>query len=113
MELEDTLSRLRAAEGDPQKLTLATVDIVLAAHEPGLRAVLETAAVPHWFDASILSALLETDQTTAARWVEQLQRLPMVETFPAHDAWNVHEATRLALRRRLERGSGAVTCPLG
>jgi hypothetical protein len=101
MGFEEAISRLQAAQGDPEKLTLATVDIVLATHEPALRTALEAAAVPHWFDARILSALLETNEATASKWVEELRRLPMVEAFPAHDAWNVHEATRLALRHRL------------
>jgi tetratricopeptide (TPR) repeat protein len=101
MDFEEAISRLQAAQGNPEKLTLATVDIVLATHEPALRTALEAAAVPHWFDARILSALLETNEAVASKWVEELRQLPMVEAFPAHDAWNVHEATRLALRRRL------------
>jgi hypothetical protein len=86
MDFEEAISRLQAAQGDPEKLTLATVDIVLATHEPALRTALEAAAVPHWFAAGILSTLLETDEATASKWVEELRRLPMVEAFPAHRA---------------------------
>lgn len=34
-------------------------------------------------------------------WFDQLVRLTVVERFHAHEAWNVHEVTRLALRDRL------------
>ncbi len=73
MNFEDAITRLQAAQGDPQKLTLATVDIVLAAHEPGLRPALEAASVPHWFTPKILAALMETDEAAASAWVEKLR----------------------------------------
>ena len=78
---EETIKRLQSAQGDPEKLMLATVDVVLTTHEPGLRAALEAAAIPHWFDTKILSVLLEADEDTATKWVERLQGLPMVESF--------------------------------
>jgi tetratricopeptide (TPR) repeat protein len=62
---------------------------------------LEAAAIPHWFTKDILAKLLNVHDDQAAAYFEQLQRLPMVEPFPARDAWNVHEATRLALRSEL------------
>jgi len=98
----ETIKRLQTAKDDPEKLTLATVDIVTA-QEPSLRTALEVAAVPHWFDTRILSQLLEAEETTASQWVDQLRSLPMVEAFPAHNGWNVHETTRLALRNWLRR----------
>ena len=103
MNFEDAITRLQAAQGDPQKLTLATVDIVLAAQEPGLRPALEAASVPHWFTPKILATLMETDEAAASGLVEKLRELPMVEPFSARGGWNVHEATRRVLRAEMAR----------
>jgi tetratricopeptide (TPR) repeat protein len=101
MNIAATIQKLQEAQGDPQKLALATLDIVLASHEPWMRTAMEAAAITHWFTPHILAMLLETDEPTAAQYAAGIQRLPMVETFPARGAWNVHEATRLALRSQL------------
>ena len=101
MAFEDDIRRLQAAKSDPEKLALATVDIVLSAHKPELKTALEAAAVPHWFDTKILKELLEVDEATASTFLGELQRLPMVESFATREGWNVHEASRLALRNRL------------
>src|SRR5262249_3447018 len=100
LDFADAIDRLRAAQGDPEKLTLATVSVILTAH-PQLEPVFETAAVPHWFDANILAALLEADNEKAHHWLAELKILPMVEEYAARGGWNVHEATRLALRNRM------------
>jgi len=98
---EQAIAKLQAAQGDPRKLALATLDIVLSGYPPELREALEAAAIPHWFTKDILAKLLNVHDDQAAAYFEQLQRLPMVEPFPARDAWNVREATRLALRSEL------------
>jgi tetratricopeptide (TPR) repeat protein len=103
VDFNETIKRLQSAQGDPEKLTLATVDVVLIPHAPELRTALEVAAVPHWFDAKILSTLLETDEASASKLLKDLCSLPMVESFPIREGWNVHEATRLALRNRLAK----------
>jgi tetratricopeptide (TPR) repeat protein len=97
----DIVERLRQAGGDPEQLLLATVDIALATHEPRLREALEGAAIPHWFDDRILARLLDTNAGEAALLKERLKSLPMVEPFASREAWNVHESTRLALRRKI------------
>jgi hypothetical protein len=99
MNFDQAIAQLQAAQGDPDKLALATLDIVLAGREPGLRAAFEAAALPHWFEADILAGLVGADE--ARRWLAPLTALPMVEAFPLRQGWNVHEATRLALRRHL------------
>jgi tetratricopeptide (TPR) repeat protein len=103
MNFEEAIRQLQAAQGDPEKLTLTTLGIVLADRAPELGPALEAAAVPHWFDTKILSGLLEQDEARATDLLEQLNALPMVESFAARRGWNVHEATRLALRSRLMR----------
>jgi len=99
MNFDEAIKQLQAAQGDPDQLALATIDIVLAGREPGLRAALEAAAIPHWFDEAILAGLIGAEE--ARRWLEPLTALSMVEAFPLRQGWNVHEASRLALRRHL------------
>src|SRR5215510_4840817 len=101
MDFNTFIDRLKTSQDDKKSLTLATVDLVLAAHDAALRHALEAAAVPHWFDARILAALGHTQESVAADWVEQLRQLPFVESFAARHAWNVHEATRVVLRDHL------------
>jgi hypothetical protein len=101
VDFDETLRLLESAQGDLQKLALATLDIVLAGQDPRLRVAVEAAAVPHWFDAAVLAALLPEEADDTAAVVEQLKTLPMVESFPARQGLNVHDTTRLALRARL------------
>src|SRR4051794_5317053 len=103
MSITSIVSRLKEARGDLQKLTLATLDIVLSTRESWIREALEAAAIPHWFTAPAIAKLLQNDDATAAKYLEGLKTLPMVETFATRDGWNVHEATRLALRSHLVR----------
>ena len=103
MSLEDSLSRLQAAAGDREALTLVSIDLLLEQREPGLREALEAAALPHWFDAPLLAALLDCPAERAEHWLQTLSALPLVEPYPARDGYNVHEASRLALRQRLAR----------
>ena len=105
MDPENTLRILRAAQGDPARLILASVDLLLAEHPESerekLRVALQVAAVPHWFDEKILGVLLDGPLAPEVQSLaSQLRRLPVVEPFPARGpgAANVHETSRLALR---------------
>src|SRR5947209_6743954 len=98
MSITAVISTLQEAQGDPQKLSLATLDIVLSTQEPWVREAVEIVAIPHWFTAASIAKLLQIDDATAAKHLDGLKKLPMVETFAARKGWNVHEATRLALR---------------
>ena len=107
MNFTEQLRVLEAAHGDPARLALATVDLkypeLSAAERAVLRASLETAAIPHWCDEAILAALLEIAPEESARRLAQLRKLRVVEPFPARGetAVNVHEASRVALRKRM------------
>ena len=79
MGLDATIEKLRGARGDPRKLALAALDILLAQHDAKLRAAVEAAAIPHWFTPSILAALLVADEPTAAQYVDQLRQFAVVE----------------------------------
>ncbi|MCK6436039.1 tetratricopeptide repeat protein [Rivihabitans pingtungensis] len=97
--LDHILAQLKAAQDNPQALTLATLNIVLEARGPQLRPLIEAAAIPHWFDRAILAALLP-EQAISEEIFTALTDLPMVEPFQGK-GWNVHESTRLALRHWL------------
>lgn len=102
MTVDEILRKIEAARGDPAMLALTTAEIVLDGR-PGLREAFEAAAIAHWFDARVLSVLLEADPLEAADLYEQMKTLPMVESFEARDGHNIHEATRLAVRLRMKR----------
>jgi tetratricopeptide (TPR) repeat protein len=104
MDLSEQLRILEAAKGDPARLALATVDLAhsdLAGPERArVRDALAAAALPHWFDVSIIGALLMADPNETQQLLARLRNLSVVEAFPARGegAANVHEATRIALR---------------
>ena len=102
----EQLRLIRDAHGDPALLALATVDLTFPdipnADREALRMALEVAAVPHWCDASILAELIGSSSLIADQWA-RLKAVPVIEPFPARgaDARNVHEASRLAIRKHL------------
>ena len=64
---------------------------------------LMAAAVSHWCDETILATLLEVPPSEAEILLDRLRNLNVVESFPARGvkAVNVHEATRLVLRKKM------------
>jgi hypothetical protein len=98
---------LQAAQGDPAKLALATVDLACPslpdAERFALKQSLEAAAIPHWCDEAILAALFEIPNQESAAQFARLRGLSIVEPCPARgdNAMNVHEASRLAFRKRM------------
>jgi hypothetical protein len=107
MNLAEQLRILQAADGDPAKLVLATVDLkypeLPEADRAWIKDALEAAAIPHWCDEPILAVLLEISLKDSARRLTQLRGLTVVEPFPARGetAVNVHEAARLELRKQM------------
>ena len=91
--------------GDENATSHACLNIVLysRSHQPWLRMLLEAAAIPHWFNHDILAALLP-DTTITDEMYTGLISLPFVESFKGK-GYNVHEATRKALRQRLAHTS--------
>jgi len=104
---KEAANLLLESAGDDEKLTLAIVEVAVSAYaedeQEGLREAIRAAAVPHWFDADILAALLEASVAEGARIYDVLKKLPFVEVFPARKASNIHERTRLNLLGRLAR----------
>src|ERR1700693_2407377 len=113
MNFAEQLQVLQAAQGNPAKLALATVDLAFSElPERGrnlLKETLEAAAVPHWCDSGILAALLERPLDASVR-LAQLLKLTVVEQFPARgeSALNVHETARLSMRSRLAKDRPAL-----
>jgi len=107
MDFNAQLELLKTAQGDPAKLALASVDLLLSARPAEerrrVREGLEAAVVPHWFDEKILAALLEISESDAVARLVRLRELTVVEPHPVHGAgvMNVHETIRVALRAHL------------
>ena len=101
MSIEQALQELKQAKNDPQSLAVTTAKIACDQIHPQLFEILKVAAIPHWIDNEILAHLLQTDLTTSQQWLSLLQQLPMLESYAYRQGWNVHEATRLALRKTL------------
>jgi len=93
--------------GDPALRALATVDQAFPgdseAERGALRSALEAAAVPHWCDAAILTALIDDSGLLGPGQWALLKVLPVIEPCPEQgaDAGRVAEGSRLAIRRRL------------
>lgn len=109
MDFAEQLIVIQQAQGDPAMLALATVDLAYPDLPDGekakLKEALEAAAIPHWCDETILAVLLQIPQKESAARLAQLRGLNVVEAFTArgNTAVNVHETTRLALRKRMSR----------
>jgi tetratricopeptide (TPR) repeat protein len=91
----DLLSRLRTARAE-ERAWLITLDL-LHNLPPALQAAAWAAAIPHWFNADILAALLEQPVSVCVPLYSDLQQLPFVEPFQARDGCNIHAMTRAAM----------------
>jgi tetratricopeptide (TPR) repeat protein len=107
MDYAAQLHILQGADGDPARLALATVDLLLsyrsADERKKVRTALEAAAIAHWFDEKILAVLLEITEAEAVAYLVRLRELTIVEPFPARGSgvMNVHETARLSIRASL------------
>ena len=73
MDIEQALHQLKQAQDNPKALTVATARIVDPIPPETFRNS-GSGFDPHWFNAEILAALLQTDTVTAADWLERLTR---------------------------------------
>jgi hypothetical protein len=109
MPLSYQLGVLKAAQGDEGNLALAAVDLAYPALSDGERQAvkdaLEAASIPHWFNVSILAAMLDISHDDASSRMARLRTLRIVERFAARGetALSVHESARLALRTRFAK----------
>jgi tetratricopeptide (TPR) repeat protein len=99
---EDLLARLQAAQSDEEREWLV-LELSLSNLPAPVREAVWAAAIPHWFDAAYLAALLaDPDLTSLTPFggLEALTSLSFVEPLPGR-GYNVHERTQTLLRDRL------------
>lgn len=78
----------------------------LAVLPPDLAETVRAAAIPHWFDAALLAALLELPQKKADRRYATLQEMPFVQPVGGR-GHALHELTRRLLLDELWAGRQA------
>src|SRR5689334_19797921 len=106
MSTANTLAVLRRTNGQPALLALASIDLTFsaqpAAERNALRTAVQALGIPHWCDPTILKSLLDDEADVSTLWAS-VRKLAIIEPFPARGplAVNVHEASRLAIRKYL------------
>src|SRR4029453_19277488 len=110
MDTERFVLLLQEAKGDHALLAHAQIEFLCGeqtkTERDAIHAALDAAAIPHWFDEIILRALLDEPlKPDAEKLTQRVRALPFTEPFRTRgaSAANVHEATRHALRKRLDR----------
>ncbi|MGH7495989.1 MAG: hypothetical protein ACREOO_26855 [bacterium] len=96
---DSLLTKLQEATTEAERSWIIT-ESLLDVLSPALRESALAVAVPHWYDVSILSALLRIDVDTAASLYQELPLLSFVETF-GNLGYTVHELTRAGILRYL------------
>jgi hypothetical protein len=94
----DWLQRLTRATNDDERAALVLA-MSLATLPEALQAVVQAAAIPHWFDAQFLAALLGEESDA---WYDHLLTLSFVDQVPGR-GYAIHERTRRQLLHELWR----------
>ena len=97
--LTQLLTRLQAARSDEEREWLV-MQFSLDNVAPAVREAVWVAAIPHWFDAGFLAALLDERGERAQELYQALQEFSFVEVFPGR-GYNLHERSRALLLGRL------------
>ena len=97
--LTQLLTRLQAAQSDEEREWLV-MQFSLDNMAPAVREAVWAAAIPHWFDADFLAALLDERGERAQELYQALQEFSFVEVFPGR-GYNLHERSRALLLGRL------------
>lgn len=97
--MENFLDRLAATQSEEERRWLV-IQNLLDSLLPDLRRLVYAAAIPHWFDASFLLALLAKPDFASLAHFRNLVALSFVEPFPGR-GYNIHERTRALLLKRL------------
>ena len=109
MKAADRLKLVPEAGADHATLAFAAIEIALPglpdADHRQLKDALAAAAIPHWYDAHVLKALLNTSTERARDFVNQIRQIGVAEDFPArgNDVCNLNEGTRRAIRAALRK----------
>ncbi|MEQ1829077.1 MAG: hypothetical protein ABL921_24150 [Pirellula sp.] len=96
------MKTLTLANGDPDLMQLALVDFLVGQGPAHLRHAIEASAIPHWFDASILTEILDDALKQDSRSLfEHVINLPICETYPVTGTFCLKKLPRLAVRDHL------------
>ena len=99
MKTDNLLEHLTTATSENEKNWLITKNL-LENLPAALERVVWVAAIPHWFNAEILAALLLVDTEASEKLYTRLQELPFVEPFLGK-GFNVHDVIRRLLLQHL------------
>jgi eukaryotic-like serine/threonine-protein kinase len=94
----DWLQRLTQATSEEERAALVLA-MSLSTLPEALQAVVQAAAIPHWFDAQFLAALLGEESDA---WYDHLLALSFVDQVPGR-GYVIHERTRRQLLHELWR----------
>lgn len=92
----DLLEGLRSASSSEEQAWFITREL-LESLPIDVKSTAWVAALPHWFHADILAALLERPLVDCATLYADLQRLPFVDRFEARQGHNIHPVIRAAM----------------
>jgi tetratricopeptide (TPR) repeat protein len=96
---DDLLSKLLAAPSDEER-EWVVMQFSLDSLAPEIREAVWAAAIPHWFDANFLAALLGKSEAETLPIFKQLLALSFIEPFQEW-GYNIHERSRSLLLQRL------------
>lgn len=99
-ELKEILQRLQTAKSE-QERDWIVLESLLSSLTPELRQAAYAAAIPHWFDADILAALLYNEVKNPTITYQELIKLPFIEKEKNLGGFSVHEIRRAALLKYL------------
>jgi len=97
--IEELLKRVQQAETETERQWIL-LELQMSQMSDELVSILWAAAIPHFFDASVLAALRPELVEQAERLYEDLKSLTFVEEFP-NQGYNLHELTRNVLLHQL------------
>ncbi|MCB0214113.1 MAG: hypothetical protein KDJ52_32545, partial [Anaerolineae bacterium] len=89
------LEQLQQADSEVQTTWIIT-DTLLQTLPPALRTATLAAAVPHWFNATVLAALLQLETDQAVDLEQEIQALAFSEPFGTL-GYALHDLTRRAI----------------
>jgi hypothetical protein len=94
----DFLAEVQSAR--PEERAWLALEYALGSFDKPVREAVWAAAIPHWFDANFLGALMNESEATVLPLLKNLVSLPFVEVFPGR-GYNIHSASRELLLKRL------------
>jgi hypothetical protein len=92
---EEILSQLEKADSQTQKTWIITSSLLQSISRP-LAEVTLAAAIPHWFDQSVLTALVKKEPGGEKNLYRDLKSLSLVEPFGTI-GYALHDLTRISI----------------